>query len=379
MNFELNEAQLALREMYRDFTDREIRPRAKKMDETGELDEELWSKMAELGSFGIVTPEEYGGCGMTFTDLVLVKEEVVKGSGTMYHWIGTSNGPNTYDVLKYGTTEQKRRYVPSIASGAARGAFAMTEPGAGSDASGLKTRAVLTGDHFVINGTKTFCSMASKADRIITIARTSVGGEDAGMSAIMVPTDAAGLSISEEHKMGMRGTPLNEVAYQDVTVPAENLLGSIGQGMEIAMDELNETRTSCGAMAVGLAQEAIDLAVDYARTRMQFGRRISQFQNTQFVLAECQTKVNAARLLVYQAAAAIDKGVSDRSMPSMAKYYSGEVCNDVVRKCLQVFGGYGYCKDYPIERIYRDAKVIELFDGTTEIHKIILSKAMGVR
>lgn len=379
MDFYFNEEQLALKQMYRDFTDREIRPRAKTMDETGELDEELWNKLAELGSFGIATPEEYGGCGMKFSDLVLVMEEVVKGSGTIYHWIGTSNGPNTYDVLKYGTEEQKQRYIPSIASGEARGAFALTEPGAGSDASGLKTQAVLRGDHFVINGTKTFCSMASKADRIITIARTSLDGKDAGMSAIMVPTNTKGLSISEEHKMGMRGTPLNEVAYQDVIVPVENLLGKIGQGMEIAMDELNETRTACGALAVGLAQEAIDLAVAYAKTRMQFGKRISQFQNTQFVLAECQTKVNAARFLVYQAAVAIDNGAAERTLPSMAKYYSGEVCNDVVRKCLQVFGGYGYCKDYPIERIYRDAKVIELFDGTTEIHKVIISKAMGVR
>ncbi len=379
MNIRLTEAQKSLQEMFQNFTDKEIRPRAQKMDETGELDEELWAKMAELGCFGIITPEEYGGVGMGFMEQMLIMEEVVKGCGTVYHWIGSSNGPSSSSILAFGTEEQKRKYVPSIATGAVKGAFALTEPGAGSDASGVSTKAVLEGDHYIVNGTKTFCSMARKAARIITIARVIEHGKDRGFTAIIIPTDLPGISMVDEHKMGLRGSPLNEVAYQDVIVPVENTLGKIGQGLEVALSGLNESRTACGALAIGLAQEAVNLAVKYAQERIQFGKRISQFQNTQFVLAECQTKVQAGRLMVYQAAAALDQGSEDRTLPAMAKYYCSEICNDVVRKCLQVFGGYGYMKDYPIERIYRDAKITEIFDGTNEIQKVLISKAMGVR
>ena len=379
MNFNLTEDQRDLQALFREFTDKEIRPRAKQMDETGELDEELWKKMAELGSFGIVIPEEYGGVGLGFLEMMLVQEEVVKGCGTIYNWIGTGNGPCSSGVLRYGTEEQKRKFIPPVATGAVKGAFALTEPSAGSDAGSLKTRAVIDGDHFIINGSKTFCTMASKAENIFTIVRIIENGEDKGYGAILVPRKTPGLTTAEEHKMGHRGTPLNEISYQDVVVPVENLVGKVGEGLEVAFCCLNEIRTACGALAVGLAQEAIDQAVKYSKERMQFGKRISQFQNTQFVLAECQTKVQAARLLVYQSAITLDEGRVDRALHSMCKYYAGEVCNDVVRKCLQVFGGYGYCKDYPIERIYRDAKITEIFDGTAEVHKIIISKEMGVR
>lgn len=379
MNFNLTEDQRDLQALFREFTDKEIRPRAQKMDETNELDEELWQKMADLGSFGILIPEEYGGVGLGLMEMMLVIEEVVKGSGTIYNWIGTGNGPCSSGILKFGTEEQKHRYIPAVATGQVKGAFALTEPGAGSDASGLKTKAVVDGDHFIINGSKTFCTMGSKAENIFTIARIIEKGEDKGFGAILVPRLSTGLATSDEHKMGQLGTPVNEIAYQDVVVPVENLVGKVGDGMKVAMSCLNEIRTACGALAVGLAQEAIDEAVKYSKERMQFGKRVSEFQNTQFVLAECQTRVQAARLLVYQSAATLDEGRVDRALHSMCKYYAGEVCNDVVRKCLQVFGGYGYIKDYPIERIYRDAKITEIFDGTAEIHKVIISKMMGVR
>ena len=379
MDLTLTVEQRVLQAMFRDFTDKEIRPRAKQMDETGEMDEELWGKMAEIGSFGITTPEEYGGAGMGIFELVLAMEECVKGCGTIYNWLASPNGHSSSCVLKFGTEEQKRKYVPPIVSGEEIGAFALTEPGAGSDAGSLMTKAVLEGDHFVINGSKTFITWASRASRILTIARMIENGEDKGYVAIIVPTKTPGLTTTEEHKMGLRGTPLNEVSYQDVVVPAENLLGKVGQGLEVALVGLNEVRTGCAAFAVGLAQEAIDLAVKYSKERMQFGKRISQFQNTQFVLAECQTRVQAARLLVYQAASGLDAGNEDFTAPAMAKYYASEVCNDVARKCLQVFGGYGYMKDYPIERIYRDAKIAEIFDGTSEVQKMLISKAMGVR
>ena len=379
MNFNLTEDQKDLQQLFREFTDKEIRPRAQAMDETNELDEELWQKMADMGSFGIIIPEEYGGVGLGLTEMMLVIEEVVKGSATIYNWIGTGNGPCSSGILKFGTEEQKRKYIPPVATGAVKGAFALTEPGAGSDTAGLKTKAVINGDHFIVNGSKTFCTMGSKAENLFTIARIIENGEDKGFGVILVPRLSKGVTTNDEHKMGQLGTPVNEIAYQDVIVPVENLVGQVGQGLKVAFSCLNEIRTACGALSVGLAQEAIDLAVKYSQERVQFGKRISEFQNTQFVLAECQTKVQAARLLVYQSAAILDEGRYDRTIHSMAKYYAGEICNDVVRKCLQVFGGYGYIKDYPIERIYRDAKITEIFDGTAEIHKSIISKMMGVR
>lgn len=379
MNFNLSEEQKDLQAMFREFTDKEIRPRAQEMDETNELDENLWAMMAEMGAFGIVIPEEYGGSGLGLLEMMIVIEEVVKGCGTIYNWIGTGNGPCSSGILKFGTEEQKKLLIPPVATGAVKGAFALTEPNAGSDAGSLKTKAVIDGDNFIINGSKTFCTMASKAENIFTIARIIENGEDKGYGAILVPRLSQGLTTAEEHKMGQHGTPLNEIAYQDVVVPRENLVGKVGQGLNVAFSCLNEIRTACGALSVGLAQEAIDLAVKYSKERMQFGKRISQFQNTQFVLAECQTKVDAARLLVYNSASVLDEGKENRALHSMCKYYAGEICNDVVRKCLQVFGGYGYMKDYPIERIYRDAKITEIFDGTAEVHKIIISKEMGVR
>jgi len=380
MDFRLNEDQLALQKMVREFTDKEVRPIAAHMDETGEFDEELWKKMAELGLFGILAPEEYGGSGLDHVSLCVVMEEIVRGSGNMYNWLVTSNGPNTGAILLYGTEEQKKKYVPKTASGEFRCAYAITEPDNGSDTRSMKTIAVREGDHFVINGTKTFITMATLADRILTTCKYVENGEDKGYVTLIVDRDCLGLIIGkDEHKMGLRGTSLNTVFYENCIVPAENVLGEVGKGMEPATACLSEVRVSCGAFAVGLAQEAIDLATAYAKEREQFGKKISQFQNTQFVLAECQTKVDAARLMTWRAASELDLGNGDRLYGSMAKYYSGEICNDVVRKCLQVFGGYGYCTEYPIERIYRDAKIAEIFDGTAEIQKVIISKAIGIR
>ena len=379
MNFEFTEEQLELKELFKDFTDREIRPRADAIEKSGELDRELYQKIADLGAYGIVAPEEYGGMGMGFVELMIVMEEVCKGLGTIYNWVSGANGVSTSSVLTFGTEKQKQMWVPGIISGKEIGAFALTEPNAGSDAYSIKTKAELKGDKVIINGTKTFITAASCSDRIVTITRYYENGEEKGYAAFMVPSDSEGISFSEEKKMGLHGTPLNEVSYADVEVPVENLIGNVGDGMKVALDGLNEVRTSCAAFAIGLGQEAIDLAVKYSKERMQFGKRISEFQNTQFVLAECQTKIDAARLLVYRAASQLGGAGVNRTYPAMAKYYAGEVCNDVVRKCLQVFGGYGYISEFPIERIYRDAKIAEIFDGTAEIQKTLIAKAMGVR
>ena len=365
--------------MIRDFAVNEVKPLAHEVDEQERFPYETVEKMAKLGLMGIIVPKEYGGMGGDYKMYIKAVEELSKVCATTGVILSAHTSLCIAPIMEYGNEEQKKKYLPKLASGEWLGAFGLTEPGAGSDAGSLMTKAVLEGDHFVINGSKTFITWASRASRILTIARMIENGEDKGYVAIIVPTKTPGLTTTEEHKMGLRGTPLNEVSYQDVVVPAENLLGKVGQGLEVALVGLNEVRTGCAAFAVGLAQEAIDLAVKYSKERMQFGKRISQFQNTQFVLAECQTRVQAARLLVYQAASGLDAGNEDFTAPAMAKYYASEVCNDVARKCLQVFGGYGYMKDYPIERIYRDAKIAEIFDGTSEVQKMLISKAMGVR
>ncbi len=380
MDFRLTEEQLSFQEMFRDITNKEIRPLAERMDREDYFSEELWQTLAETGMFGLTIPEEYNGSNVGFMVYALAMEEACRGAGTMFNWLGGTNGTYTQPILKYGTEEQKQKYVAASVIGAKKGAFALTEPNAGSDAGSLQSKAVLTGDHYVLNGTKTFITNADRADYFITFARCIQNSEDKGIIALIVDRDAPGLSVGKhEPKMGQHGTGLCEVIYQDCIVPVENVIGKPGQGLAVATSCLNEGRMCVAASAVGMAQEAIDLAVDYAKNRTQFGKRLSQFQNTQFVLAEMQTKVDAARLLTYRAASELDYGNEDKHLASMAKYYASEIANDVARKCLQVFGGYGYISEYPIERIYRDVKITEIFDGTSEIHKLLISKWMGLR
>lgn len=374
--FELDDDLKAVQELTRRFTDREIRPLAERMDREGMyIPDDLWKKMGDMGLFGFTVGEEYGGNNLGYLAMAVAVEEVSKGAGVMYSPVAGQNGAYCAPVMRIGTPQQKEKYVPGIVKGTMLGAFGLTEPNVGSDAAGMQTMAVLEGDHFVVNGQKTFITNADKADFIITFAKT----ED-GPVCLIVDKGSEGLSVGpSEDKMGIHGVGLNNVFYTDCIVPRENLLGEIGKGFEAAKASLGEARLGVAAGALGLAQEAIDLAAAYSKQRVQFGKPIAGFQNTQFVLAECQTKLDAARLLTYRCAAALDAGKHEMYMASMAKYYAAEVANDIARKCLQVFGGYGYCAGYGVERIYRDLKIFEIFDGTTEVHKMIISKWMGVR
>lgn len=374
--FDLDEDLKAVRNLIRDFTDREIRPLAEQFDQENlYIPEELWRKMGRLGLFGFTIPEEFGGNHLGYLALAVAIEEVSKGAGVMYSPVAGQNGAFNGAIIDSGTPEQKQKYLPGTAEGRLKGAFALTEPNVGSDARGMQTVAALEGECWIINGQKTFITNADRADYIITFAKT-----EEGTVCLIVDKDAKGLSIgATERKMGIHGVGLNNVFYTDCRVPVENQIGKVGEGFLNAKDSLMGARLGVAAGALGLAQEAIDVAVEYAKQRVQFGRPISQFQNTQFVLAECQTKLDAARLLTYRCAAALDAGKHETYMASMAKYYATETANQVADKCLQVFGGYGYCAGYPIERIYRDLRIFTIFDGTSEVHKMIISKKMGVR
>lgn len=375
IDFALDENLQDLRDMVRDFTDKEVRPLAEKMDQENYFPAEIWKKMADMGLFGLTVGEEYGGNGLGYLALAVTVEEMTKGAGIMFCMLSGQNGAFSAPIIHLGTPEQKEHYMPSVVSGDMLGAFALTEPATGSDARNIKTTAVLTDGNYIINGSKVFISNADHADFIITFAKSADGPV-----ALIHGKDLPGLTVGpSERKMGLHGIGLNPIYYDNVVVPQSSLLGKPGDGFKVATASLAEARMAVGAASVGMAQEAIDLAVEYSKQRIQFGKRISEFQNTQFVLAECQTKVEAARFLVYRSAVALDQGNHEQYMSSMAKYYASEICNDVARKCLQVFGGSGFCSDYAIERIYRDVKVWEILDGTTEIHKHIISKWMDVR
>lgn len=376
VGFELDQDLQELRKLVRAFTDREIRPLAEAMDQEGlYIPEELWRKMGNLGLFGFTVGEEYGGNNMGYLALAIAIEEVSKGAGVMYSPVAGQNGAFNAPIIHLGTPEQKQKYIPGVVAGTMKGAFGLTEPNVGSDAGGMQTAAELQGDHYVINGQKTFITNADKADFIVTFCRSAEGPV-----CLLVDKDAQGLSVGPtEKKMGLHGIGLNTVFYNNCIVPKENLLGKVGKGFDAAKASLAEARMGVAAGALGLAQEAIDQAVAYSKQRIQFGKPIAQFQNTQFVLADCQTKLDAARLLVYRSAAAMDAGKHELYMASMAKYYAAKVANEVAHDCLQVFGGYGYCAGYAVERIYRDLRVFEIFDGTDSVHKMIISKWMGVR
>lgn len=378
MYYELPEELIELKSVVKEFVKNEVYPLVAGWDqENGHIPKELKRKFGELGLLGLTVPEEYGGSEMGFLALCVAIEEITRNS----HAGVTGNimtGPNcafTAPFLHFGTEEQKRKYVPGTAAGILGGAVAITEPSGSSAMSSMSTTAVLKGSDYIVNGQKIFISHADSSDYIETLAMT-----DEGPTYFVVDTNAPGVTVGKsENKMGLRGTGLNPIYYDNVVIPKENMIGKPGQGLKVVSAHHNAVRTGVSAAAVGMAQGAIDLAVEYAKGRMLHGKALSSFQNTQFVLAECQTKVDAARLMVYQSAKALDEGKQEYYMASMAKYFASEVCGEVVDKCLQVFGGYGYCCDYDIERMYRDVRVYRILDGASEVHKRLISKYMGVR
>lgn len=380
MDFTLDKEHLLLREMYKSFAENEIEPFAKDLDINEEFPKENLEKLSRYGFFGIPYPKKYGGQGGDYLAYAMAVEEISKKCATTGVVISAHTSLCCGTIYESGNEEQKMKYLPDLLSGKKIGAFGLTEPNAGTDASRQQTMAVLDGDEYVIDGSKVFITNAAFADVFIIFAKTDKYKGYEGISAFIVEKGTPGFTIGEaEEKMGIRGSSTCELVFENCRIPKENLLKREGQGFKVALNTLNAGRIGISAQALGIAEGAIDVTVEYVKERKQFGKRLSQFQNTQFELANMKTATDAAQLLVYRAACAKENGEEFTHLAAMAKLFAATNASDVTRRCLQLFGGYGYTRDYPIERMMRDAKITEIYEGTSEVMRMVVSKWMGVR
>lgn len=382
MDFTIPENYRMMAETVRRFVERELEPISKQVEEEDRIPEEVVQKMRELGLFGLSIPEEYGGLGLGTLGECIVYEELSKTNACFRTRIGTNNGIGSQGILIDGTEEQKRKYLPKIASGEWTACFALTEPEAGSDAANIKTRAELKGDHWVLNGRKCFITNGNIADVATVFAVTDPQKRaKGGITAFIVEKTFPGFYVGTiEKKMGLRGSHTAELIFEDCIVPRENVIGGdqmIGYGFKTAMKVLDKGRLTMGACAVGAAQKLLELSVKYAKQRVQFGRPIAEFQAIQFMLAEMATNIYAARQMVYHAAWLRDqRGTSVIKEASMVKLFCTEMVNRVADMALQIHGGMGYMKDYPIERFYRDVRLMRIYEGTSEIQKIVIAREL---
>ena len=380
MDFHLSKEHEMLRKMYREFAQNEVKPLAEEIDEEERFPEETVKKMAKLGMMGIYFPKEYGGAGADVLAYSMAVEELAKVCGTTAVVVSAHTSLCCAPIFENGTEEQKKKYLPKLCSGEWIGAFGLTEPNAGTDASGQQTTAVLEGDHYVLNGSKIFITNAGFANVFIVFAMTEPKAGNHGISAFIVERDFPGFSIGKhEKKMGIRGSSTCELIMEDCIVPKENLLGKEGKGFKIAMKTLDGGRIGIASQALGLGEGAVEEAVNYTKERVQFGRRLSQFQNTQFQLADMHTRMQAAQFLVYSAAMKKQNGEPYSMEAAMAKLFSAEAASDVTRRAVQLFGGYGYTREYPVERMMRDAKITEIYEGTSEVQRMVISSHLGVK
>lgn len=375
MDFELTEEQQMIRKMVRDFAEREIMPIAQETDETGEFPWETIHKMAPLGLLGLPIPEEYGGAGADNVSFTMALEEIARACGSTAITLDAHTSLACEPIYLFGTEEQKRKYLVPMARGEKLGAFGLTEPEAGSDAGATKTRAVLDGDEWVINGQKIFITNGSIAEVVIIAAVTDPEKGTRGISNFIVEKDTPGFRPGrEEEKMGLKGSVTSELFFDDCRVPKENLLGKEGDGFKQFLISLDGGRIAIGAMAVGLAQAAFEKAVAYSKERVQFGQPIANFQAIQWMIADMATEIDAARLLVYRAAWLKDKGVRFTKEAAMAKLYASEAAERACYKALQIHGGYGYMKEYDVERYYRDNRLCAIAEGTSEIQRLVIAR-----
>ena len=374
MELRFTEEQQMIRDMVRDFAKTEIEPFIERMEE-GQFPREILKKMGELGLMGTTAPESLGGSEMDFTSYIIAINELSKVSAVIGVILSVHTSVGTNPILYFGNEAQKQKYVPKLASGEYLGAFCLTEPNAGSDAGALKTRAVKDGDKYVINGSKVFITNGGEAEVYIVFASTDLEKGSRGISAFIVEKDTPGLIIGkDEHKMGLHGSRTVQLTFENMVVPAANLLGVEGEGFKIAMANLDVGRIGIAAQALGTAEAALEAATNYAKERIQFGKPIIANQGVGFKLADMATAVEAARLLVYRAADLRSKGLPCGKEASMAKLFASKTAMDVAIDAVQIFGGYGYTKDYPVERYFRDAKVMEIYEGTSEIQRLVISK-----
>ena len=386
MDFHLTKEQLLVRKMYREFAENEVKPLAAEIDEEERFPMETVEKMAKLGMMGIYFPKEYGGAGADVLSYAMCVEELAKVCGTTAVIVSAHTSLCAAPIFENGTEEQKMKYLPDLCSGKKIGAFGLTEPGAGTDAQGQQTTAVLdeSGENYILNGSKCFITNGNVADTFVIIAVTGKVADKRGrsmkeISAFIVEKDDKGFSQGKhEKKMGIRGSSTCDLIFEDCVIPKDRMLGKKGEGFKIAMKTLDGGRIGIASQALGLGEGALQEAVSYTKGRVQFGKPISKFQNTQFTLADMELGCEAGRLLTYQAAVAKGEGKRYTKLAAMAKLFTSEHAMKTTTKVVQLFGGYGYTKDYPVERMMRDAKITEIYEGTSEVQRIVISANMGL-
>jgi alkylation response protein AidB-like acyl-CoA dehydrogenase len=377
MQFELTDEQREMQRVLRDLADREIRPRAAEWDEKQKFPVEVIKQLGELGFLGVIFPPEYGGTGLSYVDYVLVVEELARADASIGITVSAHVSLCANHIFENGTEEQKAKYLTPLASGKWLGAWSLTEPEAGSDAGGTRTRAVLDGDSWVLNGAKTFTTNGSVADLAVAMAVTDKAEGRHGISAFLVPRGTPGFRPGKkENKLGHRASDTSEMVFDNCRIPRGNLLGEEGEGFIAALRVLDGGRIGIAALALGIAQASFECALEYAQQRKQFGRPISSFQAIQWKLADMATEIDAARLLTYRAAALKDQGRRVTREAAMAKLYASEVAVRAAGEAVQILGGYGYIKDYPAERYYRDAKLTTIGEGTSEIQRLVIARQL---
>jgi len=377
MDFFLTEEQKMFQTMVRDFANNVVKPRATQMDEDGKFPWDIIKQAAELGIFGITIDEKYGGCGGDYLTMTLCGEELSRacgGLGTIYL---ANLSLAFYPINKFGTEEQKQKYAPPVARGEKICCFVLTEPGAGSDAGAITTTATATGDGIVLNGNKIFITNGAEAEIAVVFATEDKSKGNKGISAFIVEKGTPGFSVGKlERKMGIHPSSTAELVFENCKIPASNRLGEPGKGLRIAMESIDSSRVTVAAQALGISQAAFEDAIAYAQTRVQFGKPLAGHQAIQWMLADMATQIDAARLLVYRAAWLKDQKLPYMKEAAMAKLYAGEVSSFVTNKALQIHGGYGYCKDYPMERYLRDAKITEIYEGTSEMQRMTIARQL---
>lgn len=374
MDLRFSDEQEMMRKMVRDFAQSEVAPFVEQM-ERGSFPRPILNKLGELGLMGIPIPEKYGGSGMDFISYIIAIQEISKISAAVGVILSVHTSVGTNPILYFGTEEQKQKYVTKLASGEYLGAFCLTEPNAGSDAAALKSKAVKDGEQYIINGSKVFITNGGEADVHIVFASTNPALGSKGISAFIVEKNTPGLIIGkDEKKMGLHGSRTVQISFEDMKVPAENMLGQEGEGFKIALANLDAGRIGIAAQALGIAEAALEAAAAYAAERQQFGKPIALKQGIGFKLSDMATAVEAAKLLIYRAAQLRQNGEKCGKEASMAKLFASKTAMEVTTEAIQVFGGYGYTEDYPVERYFRDAKITEIYEGTSEIQRIVISK-----
>ena len=377
MQLELNEQQKMIRNMVKEFAEKEVAPIAAELDKKEEYPTKTLEKMAKLGLLGIIIPQEYGGAGLDTISYATVVEEISRKCASTGVITSVHNSLAAWPIIKYGTDLQKKKYLPILAKGEKIGAFAGTEANAGSDLGAMQTTAKLKGNKYIINGSKTFITSGPKAGIIIVFAVTDKAAGPKGLSAFIVESNMKGYKVgSIFEKLGIHAALTSELIFEDMEVPKENLLGAEGDGFKIALATLDGGRIGIAAQAIGIAQAALDESINYAKQRQQFGKPIASFQAIQWMIADMATRIEAARYLVYNAAYKKDKGERISKEAAMAKLFASETAMDAVIKAVQIHGGYGYTKEYTVERLFRDAKITEIYEGTSEVQRMVISGSL---